>query len=93
MWLCVYVKDELGSKGKSFVRSRILTYSQTFRDVPTAHFPTLQALVINGITYGIKSLTVGDPVGRGRKTKRDRETEGGARVAGILMAPACQVRS
>lgn len=34
-------------------------------------FPALQALVINGVTFSIKSLAVGDPVGRGRKTKRD----------------------
>lgn len=35
-------------------------------------------------------LAVADPVGW-RKTKRHRESEGGARDAGILMAPACQV--
>lgn len=65
---------QLGSKG---IRTpcRILMYSIT-------------STIIGGITFSIKSLAVGDPVGRGRKTKRDGETEGGARVAGILMAPA-----
>lgn len=34
-----------------------------------------------------------DPVGRARETKRDGGIERGAKVAGILMAPVCQVWS
>lgn len=52
----------------------------------------LQAPAIGGVTFGTKFSHSGRP-SWGRESNRHRETEGGARVRGILMAPASQMWS
>lgn len=48
---------------------------------------------ITCITFRIKSFTGVTHLGERKTKKTHRETEGGAKVAGILMAPSCQTWS